>query len=380
MGLPVIIFFSAAVFYFIVNPFKALDFKVFIIAILPYLMFAISAFYSSDFNSAIKKLIETRISLLIIPLGFLLIDVQGRKNLKSILFKFEGIFIASTLILCLIYFCYLPLAPIPDIPYFRFPSGFFFKTSAFNMPFWHLEPVYFSFVVVIAYILLFKCFYNKKISILPFLVIILVYASVLILMASKLALLFTFIFTLYAFFYTVKNKKVRFTFMFLVLLSVYPILKTPSIQYEIEEIQFFLRGEKRAKNDTNDKRSLIIKSSIELAKNVNPILGTGIGDVQKELNEVYRKNGYEQLLEKKYDAHNQFLSMYLGTGSLGLLALIFLLSIWAVLNYKKKDFFSLSVVVFFILQMFTETVLERQIPVILFSIFVSIILFLDGKN
>ena len=165
-------------------------------------------------------------------------------------------------------------------------------------------------------------------------------------------------------------------FLILVILSIYPIYRIPSVRYEIEEIQYFIKGEKRAKDDTNDLRYRITSSSILLAKQINPVIGTGIGDTQNDLNSVYLEKGYDDLLLKKHDTHNQYLSMLLGVGIIGLLGLLLQLLLLSHLFFKERQVFALWIICFFMAQMLTETILERQIPVILFSLFVSFMLFL----
>ena len=86
-----------------------------------------------------------------------------------------------------------------------------------------------------------------------------------------------------------------------------------------------MQGKKRAKDDSMDQRKRVTESAVELATKVNPFIGTGIGDVQNDLNKIYQEKNYKDLLIKKYDAHNQFISMYLGVGVVGIIGLILLL-------------------------------------------------------
>lgn len=380
LGLPVILFFSASITSFIFDPNKTLDYRKLLIAVSPYLLFCISALYSEDIGFGLKKVYETRLSLLVVPLSFFLLSKDSIKSIKSQLYKFKLIYITSSFLLCIIYLCYLPFISVSDNPAFRFPSGFFFKSAAANLPLWYLEPVYFSFVIVIAFIFLCKLYHNKRIKARIFFIISFVYFCILFLMVSKIALVFTGIFTLWFVFYQIKSRNYRVIMVLVLLFSLYPIYKVPSIKYEIEEVQYFIKGKKRARDDANDKRKRITESALELAMKTNPIFGTGIGDVQRDLNMVYKKNSYDDLLIMKYDAHNQFLSMYLGLGLVGVTGLFIFLFYLVKTSINNQKVFILWVLCFFILQMLTETVLERQIPVILWSLIMSIILFLQGDN
>ena len=162
-------------------------------------------------------------------------------------------------------------------------------------------------------------------------------------------------------------------------MSLYPLSQIPNIKYEIEEIQYFLRGEKRAKDDSTQKRYLITVGALALADRVNPLIGTGIGDIKKELNEIYIEKEYNELLPRNYGTHNQFLSMFIGTGIIGFVGFIIQLASLFTITIKKKLMFGFWVILFFSFQMFTEAILQRQVPVIIYSIFISCILFLSKK-
>ena len=380
LGLPVILFFIVSIISFILDRNKKLDYRKFLIAISPYFLFFISALYSEDIGLGIKKITEARLSLFVVPLSFFLLSKKSINIVKLQVFNFKLIYVASSFLMSIIYLCYLPFVVESNNPSFRFPTGFFFKSAAANMPYWYLEPVYFSFIITIAFVFLSNLYNNNKIKIFYFIIISIVYFSVLFLMVSKLALIFIAIFVLWLLFYKIKNIKQRVIIISLLLITLYPIYRIPSVKYEIEEIQYFIKGKKRAKDDPNDKRSRITESSFELIKKINPVFGTGIGDVQRDLNKVYKEKKYKDLLKKKYDVHNQFISMYLGGGVIGVIVLFIYLFILIRLSINNRQVFFLWICIFFIMQMCTETVLERQLPVIIMSFITSIILFLQIDN
>jgi hypothetical protein len=340
----------------------------------------ISAFYSDDLSSAFKKVSGTRLSLLIVPLSFFLLSKTATAFLKSQLYKFQIIFSLSSFILCILYLVYLPFLEAPQNPHFAFPSGFFFKSATEKIPFFHLEPVLFSFLIVLSFINTASLYSKKHFKLVHFLIISIFYMCILLVMVNKVALVFIALFGTWFVFSTLKKKSFKLVFIILILFSLLPLIQIPSIKYEIEEIQYFLEGNKRAKDDSTQKRYRIILSSLDLAKQVNPIIGTGIGDVQQELNDIYIQNKYKELLVKKFDPHNQFLSMFLGTGLIGLISLIIQLMILIILVINKRFIFGFWAVLLFILQMFTETLLERQVSVIIYSFSISVILFLPQNN
>ncbi|MDN3664915.1 MULTISPECIES: O-antigen ligase family protein [Algibacter] len=377
LGLPVIIFFIATVISFFYNHKNNLNYKVFFIAIIPYLLFLVSALYSEDVGYGLAKVFETRLSLLIVPLSFFLLNKDSISLLKLKWSKFQLIYTLSSLLLSIIYILYLPFVKVSANPHFRFPSGFFFKSAASNLPYWNLEPVYFSLIIVVAFVLVCKLFHENKISKIYFFLSSFIFLVILVLMISKVAVAFVGLFLLWFLFYQVKILKYRIIAVSaLALIAIYSCYKIPSINYEIQEIYYSIKGEKRTKDDSTDQRKRVTESAIELAFKVNPFFGTGIGDVQNDLNKIYEEKNYKDLLIKKYDAHNQFISMYLGVGAIGIIGLTLLLFSIIKTCINNQLIFILWIQCFFILQMFTETLLERQVPIILWSFITSFVLFL----
>lgn len=379
LGLPVILLFISSVINLIETEKINFNYKKLFIATIPFILFLFSSFYSDDFSYAFKKVSGTRLSLLIVPLSFFLLSRESKQHIKSNLTKFQMLFSISAFLLCVIYFTYLPFIETSNNPAFTFPSGFFFKFAANDIPYFQIEPVYFSFLITLSLINTVHLFITKKLNSFSFIIIITVYLSVLFLLVNKVAILFTILFGAWFVLFKLRRRKFNIILIVLGLLSIYPIYQIPSIKYEIQEMQYFYKGKKIAKDDSTQKRYRITKSALDLSYQINPLIGTGIGDVQKELNKVYKENNYEELLIKKFDTHNQFLSMFLGVGFVGLFGLMVHIMSIIVLAFNKKFIYGLWALLFIILQMFTETILERQFPVIVFSFLISLILFLPNN-
>mgnify|MGYP006422375081 CR=1 FL=1 len=380
LGLPVILLIISSIINYFNFRENSFDYKKLIIATIPFFLFLVSSFYSDDFSDAFKKVSGTRLSLLVVPLSFFLFSNSSLIFLKSQLYKFQIVFSVTSFLLCLYYFAYLPFLEPPQNPHFAFPSGFFFKTATQKIPFFHLEPVYLSFLLVLSFINTTFLYVKNHLNLVYFIIVSIFYLSVIFLMSSKVAIVFTILFGTWFVFYILKKKKFRIVIMLLILFSLYPLSQIPSIKYEIEEIQYFLRGEKRAKDDSTQKRYLITVGALALANQVNPIIGTGIGDIKKNLNEIYIKKEYDELLPRSYGTHNQFLSMFIGTGIIGLIGLIIQLTSLITITIKRKLMFGFWVILFFSFQMLTEAILQRQVPVIIYSVFISLILFFPINN
>ena len=74
-----------------------------------------------------------------------------------------------------------------------------------------------------------------------------------------------------------------------------------------------------------DNRIPIWKSAIKIIKH-NFVFGVGPGDASEELLKEYKNAGYTEMCYDNLNAHNQFLEVLLGTGMIGFLIFISILS------------------------------------------------------
>lgn len=110
-----------------------------------------------------------------------------------------------------------------------------------------------------------------------------------------------------------------------------------------------------------------------------PILGYGVGNVQKHLDPCYRsKNIYLSI--KTYNCHNQFFSIILTAGFLGLILYLFTVYIiYQILSINKSDV-GISILIFFLLNFLTENVIERENGMLIYSFLICFFLYQDSKS
>jgi O-antigen ligase len=112
--------------------------------------------------------------------------------------------------------------------------------------------------------------------------------------------------------------------------------------------------------------------------NSNPIIGTGIGDVQqsvKKMSEVYLDTN---VLES-YDPHSQYLYVLLSSGILGLVLFLSYLGIGFANAWQTRDIIFLNFLFLFSVVCITESVLELQKGIVFFTIFFSTMAFTNSK-
>lgn len=115
-------------------------------------------------------------------------------------------------------------------------------------------------------------------------------------------------------------------------------------------------------------RSYQWKSALEVYLD-HPVLGTGPGDTQAELNAYYEKTGYTFGLIRNYNAHNDYLQTLMAVGPLGLLSLLALLILPFIDGVRNRDFSLIVWIMYFGAVMLSESYFERFHGVFVYSVF-----------
>jgi O-antigen ligase len=162
----------------------------------------------------------------------------------------------------------------------------------------------------------------------------------------------------------------------IILVLVFSLLSSyyfsPYAKQRIDEAYLSLNSsEGNYGNSSTGIRLKIWKEGITLLKE-KPIFGHGTGDVKDVLMTKYELNGVDVALEKKLNAHNQFIQIGIGLGGLGL-TVFFLMYYFGILNgVKTKNYFSLGFLIISVFFMLPESILENQAGTIFFGLFISL--------
>jgi O-antigen ligase len=119
-------------------------------------------------------------------------------------------------------------------------------------------------------------------------------------------------------------------------------------------------------------RLTIMVCSNEVIKN-NKFFGTGTGDVQKDLNRCYEDKGYSTV--KNMNAHNQYLEILLGSGIIGLLAILSVQYVFCRVALLERNYLFFSLIFILAFCFLTESILERQQGVMFYSFFSALLFF-----
>ncbi|PSR52481.1 hypothetical protein AHMF7605_02545 [Adhaeribacter arboris] len=159
--------------------------------------------------------------------------------------------------------------------------------------------------------------------------------------------------------------------------------KTPSIKNNISNV---LAGKDFSFNDYN----ILVVGSINtryvnwgcafkvLNTDNNWLYGVGSGNSQNKLQECYKTRNL-WVYESKMNSHNQFIEETLYNGLGGFIIFLSSLLLPGIISFKRGNFLHLSFLILFTLCCLTESILSRQVGIIFYSFFNSI-LFFNFKN
>lgn len=126
-------------------------------------------------------------------------------------------------------------------------------------------------------------------------------------------------------------------------------------------------------SDSNNARILMWETSLEVIAE-NPILGVGTGDVTKALNDRNSEKHLDAYVEANMNSHNQFLNSGAALGIVGIL-LMLVIMVTSLLSIKIQGGFKwvvLLIICSIYIFLLTESGLERQAGVVIFSFFICL--------
>ena len=341
-----------------------------------YLILIVSLLNTLDF-SGIDKLLSTRLSLLVVPISFGFFHSTEKEIRFTFLSKYTKILLLITTFYssCILIFLY-------QLGVFSERMSMYDAIAYITNEMWLINqhPIYASIFISISILLsVFYWLLSKN----KFFIFI------------TLPFVFINLFTLVL----LERKGVLFSFVISFIIMILKFLKKNTSKKIVIGVIvsgiifacFFLIPSNRFKElyKLDNYTGVLKDNSTSLRFGIyncavskifeSPLLGFGLGDVQTELDKCYEDKS-KLLLERSYNSHNQYLSYFLSSGFLGFFLLCFILGKILLNAIKSKDYFLVSITVFFTLCMLFENILERQSGVILFSFYICLFSFNNFKN
>jgi len=340
---------------------KDFDYKRFLLNSSIYFLIVISILYSENMDYALKKL-QTMSSLIVFPFAFAIIPSEKikllYKNKNSFLFLYVAVIVAINLFFFAYHFWHYKSSLITHyITVTRIKQGDF-----------NIHPIYLSMHISIALIFSFfliKRESNKSRLALLFLLDIILIFFLFIQLKKGPILGLGICFSLFVLLQ--KNKKLWLFYVCLSMITVFTIISVPKLNKKFAELSTIENIESGSLTSTNIRYSIYDYALATIKK--SPIIGHGIGDFNDELFIAYKESPL--LLKNRFNTHNQYLSITIALGLLGLTLFIIILIhnyVYAII-YNNQEL--LLILIFYCFVMGSENILEREDGVIFFSLFTS---------
>ena len=179
-----------------------------------------------------------------------------------------------------------------------------------------------------------------------------------------------FLFLFFIFFY-IKRKFIFPVLSIFVFINIILALnfKGSSLDYRFRE----LFGYQYQTGYRNDQTHKINMWKAAFKANSNILIGEGIGDAKLKILESYKEHHLELELKKEFNAHNQYIDLYVSNGLIGVLIFLVILIVAIVEFCRKKFFIGIYLVIGIGVSLITESMLSRSKGVIFIAFFLCIL-------
>ena len=353
-GLPVALLLLASFLNFRRD--SKLDWKSFLINSSLFIVYLLSILMINSEGSC-YKIIERSFSILIIPFVFHLL-IHKRQFDAKIIHSFLKVFIIASAIFSLV----ITLATLTDSTTVYYQDWYTNKarTVMENFPIIGQHPIYGSLFFGLSALFCFELL-NQKESKKIWISLLVIHIGSLIFFLSKGIVigLFIALIALIVSKFRITKRSLSYVLVIGVLFSSLFIFNR-----RMREMISFKTYEKVDSNYSNSIRIGIYDCVFEIL-NEHWLFGVGVGNTQTQLNDCYQEKS-DVLLQKLYNSHNQFFDIWLKTGIFALLIFFGFL----VFHFRRavihRNYFLISLLIYFLIIFFTENLLSRQTGIILF--------------
>lgn len=326
--------------------------KVFLVLSIPFWMAVFGLLYTEDVGSAFRD-IELKAPFLIFPLIFSTVKLKT-ESLHFVLKNFLLGVLAAT-VLAGIKVLYFKINGLGNYLYYQDLYEFIDKHTT-----------YFALFVVIAMLYLLQKFFTSTSKKQYYLIAYIFFVGVLYVLSVRISVIALAAGSIILIIHHL-NSRIKYAVIVLVALLIGSLYITPNFQKRFEPSQI----ENSEINDA-DFRKLHWQAVAETIAHNSLLIGNGTRGNRDYLYSKYKDYGLTSAYEDEYNAHNQYLETLLDFGILGLL-MFFLMIFYIAKLTLKENYLGFSILGVFLIFMFTESILERQSGIVIFSFFMTII-------
>jgi O-antigen ligase len=185
---------------------------------------------------------------------------------------------------------------------------------------------------------------------------------------TVLLIVFSFV---WFFHYKVKRRYIIIGTIVLLFAAGFLLMKT-RLGNNMQEVVALIFEEEVPKENL-DPRLLLWNVGVDLAREA-PIWGYGVGDVHDKLDELYEERGMYKELVQHFNVHNQYLSVYLATGILGLGVLLYWFFGSLILGIRTRNYLLSVFMLIIIINALFENILDRSAGLAFILLFYPILM------
>jgi len=343
---------------------KLKNYKKSILWLTPIFLISLVSIIYSDNKTVAGMNIETKLSLLAFPIAFLFSKLDYKKTIAPVLKSFvEGCFVAIILVLSHALFQLYYSDDTSNLVYSKL--SIFSHASYFSM--------FLCFGLAILYYYSFSPSKNFYIKPVISFILIVFFTAIIVLLSSKSGWLVLLTIHFSALLYwIIKHKNYIKGGVSIVAIAIGAFLfytYSPTMKTRVNELINNVTGNQDESNFSSTQTRLYIWDiSLDLISQ-KPVLGYGIGDSKEALTKKYRENNLEFLLDKHFNAHNQYIQSTLDSGIIGGLILLSILFIPMYISFRKKEWLYAIFIGIMAINFFSEAMLETQSGVIFYAFF-----------
>ena len=335
-----------------------------------YLMHVLGLLYSTNMSFGIAD-IGIKLSLFILPIVFLMNRDFDAEKMRRILYAFI-IGCATSFCFCLIHALMNSSTGMGELSYEKL--SFFIHPGYFSM--------YLSFAICIVLFLLQKNYFNTKIELVGWLLLVMGLFIAQLMLASKTGIIVTLLIFLFTgAYYATRSGKMLMGISIIVLLALFVsfgINKMPLVRERLKSLNQLtnIQSIDKTSSESSAVRILIWQAASTVIKD-NYLIGVGTGDVKDALMEEYKKRGMTGAYEHELNAHNQFIQFFVAFGIVGLVLFTISIIVPFVYSIRRQKYLYAFFLAIFTFNLFTESALETQAGVIFYAFFNSLLLSTD---
>lgn len=310
--------------------------------------------YTNNLEAAIDEL-RIKLPFLIFPIILLTVRLKDCRPFAMNQFLF-GVLAASLLALA-------------KVGYFKINNlGNYFYYSKFS-EFLDKHTTYFSLFVVICLLWLLWLFIYRKANKLLLIIEGLALFYIFYLLSVRVSIIALAVGSLIIILSSIVSTWKRILILIIVPILLGSIYFTPYFQKRFDP-----STTETAQISDMEFREMHWKAVLETINHNNLLIGYGTRSQRDFLYNKYKEYGLTSAYKEGYNAHNQYLEVYLEFGLIGFIIFLSLILYLLWVFKKNEDYFALSILLVFLVYMLTESIFQRHSGIVIFSFLIALYL------